>query len=147
MNNKTVLAAMGALVLTAGCNSNSAQNSTAANSADANAAATADTPVTQAALVGTWGQNNCTNTITLRDDGTASSSSAEQANNHWTLDGSTIVITSQGEEDIRMPATLTNGELHINGGGGAGQTTVFTRCPSDTQDDAGTNESENEAAE
>ena len=84
--------------------------------------------MTQEALVGTWGQANCTNTMTFAADGTATSTSAEQANSRWSLDGSTIVITSPGEADVRMPATLNNGELHINGGGGEGQSTVLTRC-------------------
>jgi hypothetical protein len=134
MNNKAALSAMAALALLAACNGDSADTAAGGNAAGAapssNAAAAAGTPVTREALVGTWGQNNCTNTMSFAADGTAESSSAQQANNRWSLDGSTIVI-----------ATLVNGELHLTGGGGEGQSTVLTRCEAEAA------ESENETAE
>ncbi|HEX8192143.1 MAG TPA: hypothetical protein VF552_04520 [Allosphingosinicella sp.] len=145
MNNKAALSAMAALALLAACNGDSADTAAGGNAAGAapssNAAAAAGTPVTREALVGTWGQNNCTNTMSFAADGTAESSSAQQANNRWSLDGSTIVIASPGEADVRMPATLVNGELHLTGGGGEGQSTVLTRCEAEAA------ESENETAE
>jgi len=145
MNNKAALTAMTALALLAACNSNSTETAQESNSAGAPAAGS---PVTQAALVGTWGQDNCTNSMTFAADGTATSMSAEQGNNRWSLDGSTIVITSPGEPDVRMPATLSNGELHLNGGGGEGQTTVLTRCASEAGAAApASTDGENEAAE
>ena len=132
MNSKaaTIVAA---LVLVAGCSGGSDETANAANSAGADsgassAAPAAGSPVTQATLVGTWGQANCTNTMTFAADGSATSTSAEQENSRWSLDGSTIVITSPGQEDVRMPATISNDELHISGGGGEGQSTVLSRC-------------------
>ena len=156
MNKKVALTAIAALVLVSGCNGDSADTANGTNSAAAGAAAAPaeGTPVTQAALVGTWGQANCTNTMTFNADGTASSMTAEQANNRWSLDGSTIVITSPGEADVRMPATLVNGELHISGGGGEGQSTILTRCETDAGaaaagegDNEAGSEAGNEAAE
>src|SRR5687768_4686254 len=148
MHNKTVLAAQAAVLLLAGCGGESAETANGANSAGAGSTApssVAESPVTREALIGTWGQSNCTNTMGFAADGTATSSSAEQADNRWSLDGSTIVITSPGEEEIRMPATLKNGELHISGGGGEGQSTVLTRC--ETDEDAGAVEADEEATE
>jgi hypothetical protein len=148
MYNRNVLVAKAAVLLLAACGGESAET---ANGADtevagpAEASNGAESPVTREALIGTWGQSNCTNTMGFAADGTATSSSAEQADNRWSLDGSTIVITSPGEEDIRMPATLKNGELHLNGGGGEGQSTVLTRC--ETDEDAGSGEADDEAAE
>jgi hypothetical protein len=153
MKNKAALTAMAALVLLAGCggggesgNTAEAANGAAAGAAANGAAAGAGDPVTREALVGTWGQANCTNTMSFAADGTATSSSAEQANNRWRLDGSTIVITSPGEEDVRMPATISNGALHLNGGGGEGQSTVLTRCEEEGAADNASGEAENEAA-
>ena len=149
MNTKAALTMAAALMLVAGCGGGSDATSNGANAAGATSAgnsAAAETPVTQAALVGTWGQANCTNTMSFAADGTATSSSAEQANNRWSLDGSTIVITAPGEADVRMPATLVNGELHINGGGGEGQSTVLTRCGDDAGAAAGGGENEAEQA-
>lgn len=154
MNTKAALTAIAALMLTAGCGDNSAETANGANSAaaPANASAAAGTPVTQAELVGTWGQGGCTNTMTFAADGTATSTSAQQANNRWSLDGSTIVIASPGEADVRMPATMVDGALHINGGGGEGASMVMTRCGTEegatgaAPADAG-NEAAEEAAE
>ncbi|HEY0014352.1 MAG TPA: hypothetical protein VGB79_16035 [Allosphingosinicella sp.] len=153
MNHKAALTIMAALVLVSGCNGGSEDTANGANAAGAAPAATsaapaAGSPVTEAALVGTWGQANCTNTMTFAADGTATSSSAEQANNRWSLDGSTIVITSPGEADVRMPATLSNGALNIDGGGGEGQSTVLTRCGNEAGRATGAaSDGENEAAE
>jgi hypothetical protein len=149
MNIKAALTAMAALMLVAGCGSDSAETANGANSAaaapaNASAASAAGTPVTQDALVGTWGQGGCTNTMTFAADGTATSSSAQQANNRWSLDGSTIVIASPGEEDVRMPATMVDGALHITGGGGEGASMVMTRCGTE---EGGATEAGNEAAE
>jgi hypothetical protein len=130
MNSKAA-ALMAALLLVAGCGGGSDETANAANSAGAGPAAAAPAegaPVTQATLVGTWGQANCTNAMTFAADGTATSTSSEQGDSRWSIDGGTIVITSPGEEDVRMPATISNGELHLNGGGGEGQSTVLTRC-------------------
>lgn len=103
MNIKAALTAMAALMLVAGCGSDSAETANGANAAaPANASAAAGSPVTQAELVGTWGQGGCTNTMTFAADGTATSTSAQQANSRWSLDGSTIVIASPGEADLRM---------------------------------------------
>lgn len=153
MNTKAALAAMAALMLTAGCGSDAAETANGANAAapaNASAASAAGTPVTEAALVGIWGQGGCTNTMTFAADGTATSTSAEQANNRWSLDGSTIVIASPGEADVRMPATMVDGALHINGGGGEGASMVMTRCGTEgdaaAADGAG-NETAEEAAE
>lgn len=152
MTNKAALTAMAALVLLAGCGGESGNTAEGANAAAAGSAANsaapgAGDPVTREALIGTWGQANCTNTMSFAADGTTTSSSAQQANNRWSLDGSTIVITSPGEEDVRMPATIVNGALHLNGGGGEGASTSLTRCEDAGAADNGTGEGENEAAE
>jgi hypothetical protein len=151
MNQKIALTALAALALVAGCNSNPAETANGANSADGSAngsGAAAGSEVTQAALIGTWGQDNCTNTMTFAADGTATSTSAQQSNNRWSLDGSTIVIASPGEADVRMPATIVNGELHLNGGGGEGASTTLTRCPANSGAAAATApDGENESAE
>ena len=151
MYNKAALAAKAALLLLAGCGGDSAETANGADSVGAGSAApsasAAGSPVTREALIGTWGQSNCTNTMSFAADGTATSSSAEQANNRWSLDGSTIVITSPGEDEIRMPATLNNGELHISGGGGEGQSTVLTRCGTEEDSTGSGNEADEEATE
>lgn len=138
MNNKPVLVATAALMLLAACGGDAAETANAASPDGAGSAASsasaAGSPLTEETLIGTWGQSDCTNTMSFAADGTATSSSAEQANNRWSLDGSTIVITSPGEEDIRMPATLIDGELHLTGGGGEGASTVLARC--ETEEDA-----------
>jgi hypothetical protein len=150
MNNKAALTAIAALVLVAACSSGSETandaNSSAANASGSSAAPAAGSPVTRETLVGTWGQANCTNTMTFDADGTATSTSAEQANNRWSLDGSTIVITSPGEADVRMPATIAGDQLLISGGGGEGQSTSLTRCEP-TGEAAGENAAAEEAAE
>jgi len=133
MNTKLAILAMTGLALAAGCN-RGATNSSANKSATGNSAAAAPgapagggTPVTSASLVGTWGQDNCTNTISFGADGTATSTTAKQENNRWSLDGSTVVITSPGQPDVRMPATISERGLHLSSG--EGQTAVFARCP------------------
>ena len=141
MKTKLAIVAMTGLVLVAGCNrgatNNSANGTNSANSSTTNnsaAAAPAAAPaaggaaLTQAALVGTWGQDNCSNSMTFAADGTATSTSSKIANTRWSLDGNTIVITSPGEPDTRMPATITDQGLQISGGGG-GATAVLARCP------------------
>ncbi|HEX8642568.1 MAG TPA: hypothetical protein VF702_01495 [Allosphingosinicella sp.] len=150
MNNKAALAVTAALVLVAGCNGGSDESANAANSVgggSANVPAVEGAPLTAAALVGTWGQAGCTNAMTFAADGTASSTSAEQTNNRWSLDGSTIVITSPGEADVRMPATLSGNELRISGGGGEGQSTVLTRCEVPSAAAGNATDGENEAVE
>ena len=143
MNTNPALIATAALMLLAACGGDAAEtaNSTSSGGAGsaASPAAAAGSPVTQETLIGTWGQSDCTNTMSFAADGTATSSSAEQDNNRWSLDGSTIVITSPGEEDIRMPATLIDGELHLTGGGGEGASTVLARC--ETAEDGAAGES------
>ena len=149
MYKRPALAAKAAVLLLAGCGGESAETANGANSAVPSSAA--ESPVTREALIGLWGQSNCTNTMGFAADGTATSSSAEQANNRWSLDGSTIVITAPGEEEIRMPATLKNGELHLTGGGGEGQSTVLTRCGTEEDaaapDSTGGNDAGEESAE
>ena len=141
MKTTYAILAMTGLALVAGCNSGSTNtsansanagiaNNSAAAAAPAAAPAVPGVPVTRAALVGTWGQDNCSNSMTFAADGTATSTSSEMANTRWSLDGSTIVITSPGESDTRMPATISDQGLHLNGGGGEGATTVLARCPS-----------------
>lgn len=149
MNNKAAMMAMAALLLAAGCDSGSTNSAEGANSANGGSAAPAGgSPVTQAALVGTWGQDNCTNSMTFAADGTATSTSSEQGASRWSLDGSTIVISSPGEADVRMPATMSDGELHLTGGGGEGRSAVLTRCTAERgADNAAAPGGENEAAE
>jgi hypothetical protein len=139
MKTKFAIVAMTGLALVAGCNrgstnssANSANSSTTNNSAapaTAGAPAAAGAPVTQASLVGTWGQDNCSNTMTFAADGTATSTSATIANTRWRLDGSTIVVTAPGEPDTRMPATISDQGLQLSGGGGEGASAVLARCP------------------
>jgi hypothetical protein len=138
MKTKFAILAMTGLALVAGCNRGAANNSAnAANgsttgnaSASARAAApAAGNPVTEATLVGTWGQDNCTNSMTFAADGTATSTSATIANTRWSLDGSTIVVTAPGQPDTRMPATISDQGLHLSGGGGEGASAVLARCP------------------
>jgi hypothetical protein len=136
MKIRFALVAMTGLAL-AGCNrgatNNSANasanstNSTNAAASSPGAAAAGGSPVTQAALVGTWGQDNCSNSMTFAADGTATSTTAQQGNNRWSLDGSTIVITSPGQPEVRMPATISGDNLQL--GNGQGQNTVLSRCP------------------
>jgi len=159
MNNRLALMMTAVLGLVAGCNGNPAEKANATESANTNASANAasgapssapatGSALTQASLVGSWGQANCTNMMTFNADGTAESTSAEQANNRWTLEGSTIVITAPGEPEIRMPATLKNGELHLTGGGGEGASTVLTRCEAEAgAAKSGSTERGNEAAD
>ncbi len=155
MNNKAVLMTMAALVLVTGCNRNAsnhgASNSNSSNLAEATATAPSaeaagGSPVTQASLVGTWGEDNCTNSMTFGADGTATSTSAVQGNNRWRLDGATIVITSPGQPDVRMSAAINGDNLQI--GNGQDQMAVLTRCATGqgAAPDAST-DSENEAAE
>ena len=148
MDNKAALAATAAFMLLAACGGGSPETVNGANTADAgSAASSAESALTSETLVGTWGQSDCTNTMSFAADGTATSSSAEQANNRWSLDGSTIVISSPGEDEIRMPAMLKDGELHLTGGGGEGKSTVLTRCETEEDSAAGGNEAEGEASE
>jgi hypothetical protein len=147
--NKAAMMALAALVLVAGCNSGSTESAEGnGGNGAASAAPVEGTAVTRETLIGAWGQNNCTNLMTFAADGTTTSTSSQQGASRWSIESGTIVITSPGGEDIRMPATIANGELHLNGGGGEGQTTTLSRCP----DAAGGNnaaaaEGGNEAAE
>jgi hypothetical protein len=45
------------------------------------------------------------------------------------VDGSTIVITSPGQPDTRMPATISDKGLLISGGGGEGVSALMAPCP------------------
>jgi len=128
------LVAITGLALVAGCN-RGATNTSANRSATNNSAAAAPAapgapaggaPVTQASLVGTWGQDNCTNTMSFAADGTATSSGATSDNVRWTLDGSTIVITAPGQPETRMGATMSGENLQLSN---QGQTMVMTKCP------------------
>jgi hypothetical protein len=139
MNNKTGFM-MIALVLVAGCNRGGTGNE-AGNSSNSAAAAAggpsgeaAGAPVTQASLVGTWGQDGCTNSMTFGADGTATSTSAQQGNNRWSLDGSTIVITSPGQPDVRMPATINGDTLQLRDDNGA--STALARCETEAGEEA-----------
>ena len=117
----------GATNNSANASANATNGTNAAAAAPAAPAAAGGSPVTQAALVGTWGEDNCKNSMTLAADGTATSTSAQQANNRWSLDGSTIVISSPGQPEVRMPATISGDNLQL--GNGQGQSTVLSRCP------------------
>lgn len=140
MKTQFAIVAMTSLALVAGCNrgstnssangaNGSTTNNSAAAAAPAAAPAAAGAPVTQASLVGTWGQDNCSNSMTFAADGTATSTTSKLANTRWSVDGSTIVVTSPGQPDTRMPATISDQGLHLSGGGGEGATAVLARCP------------------
>lgn len=153
MKYKAAMAPIAALALVAGCNSGSTDTAdgngaAAAGPAAASGAPAEGAPVTRETLVGAWGQDNCTNLMTFAADGSTTSTSSQQGASRWTVDAGTIVISSPGEEDIRMPATIANGELHLNGGGGEGQRTTLSRCPDGAgADNAAAPQGENEAAE
>lgn len=131
MKKITTLLAVGAFALVAACNNgattNGTANGSAGNSAAGNTTASAaGNPVTAETLAGTWGQDNCSNTMTFNADGTASSTGATSDNVRWTLDGSTIVITAPGQPETRMPATINGDNLNLSNA--QGQNTVMNRC-------------------
>jgi hypothetical protein len=136
MKTKFAILAMTGLALVAGCNrgstnssANSANGSVTNNSAaaaPAAAPAAGGTPVTQASLVGTWGQDNCSNTMSFAADGKATSSGATSDNVRWALDGGNIVITAPGQPETRMGATMSGENLQLTN---QGQTMLMSKCP------------------
>ena len=153
MKTNFAILAMTGLALVAGCNrgstnttANSANSSATNNSAaaaPAEAPAAAGTPVTQASLVGTWGQDNCSNTMSFAADGTATSSGATSDNVRWALEGADIVITAPGQPETRMGATMSGENLHLTN---QGQTMIMSKCPGTAGAAAETNATE-EASE
>ena len=111
-------------------NSSAATNSAAGAPATSNAPAGAGTPATSETLVGTWGQDNCSNTMTFAADGTATSTGATSQNVRWTLENGTIVLAAAGQPETRMPATISGDSLQLGSAGG--QSTVLTRCAAAT---------------
>jgi hypothetical protein len=142
MKTKFAILAISGLALLAGCN-RGATNSSVPN----NSAAAVGVPVTQASLVGTWGQDNCTNTISFGPDGSFSSTTAKQGDNSWSLDGGTVVMSSPGVPAVRMAGTISDQGLHLNSGAAAGQTAIFTRCATEEGAAPATLDSENQVAE
>jgi hypothetical protein len=150
MKTKFGIFAMSGLALGAGCNrgaTNSSVTNNTAAAAPTAAPAAVGVPVTQASLVGTWGQDNCTNTISFRPDGSFSSTTAKQGDNSWSLDGGTVVMSSPGVPAVRMAGTISDQGLHLNTGGAAGQTAIFARCATEEGAAPATRDSENEVAE
>lgn len=139
MRRSTAIMAATAILLVAGCNRGTGNNSTnaaaPANSTNSAAAAPAAAPapapaaggsVDQAFLVGHWGANgDCSRTLTFNADGTAVTSGDNEVG-RWRLEGNQLVTQGPGEAPQPVPVSRRGDTLILTGP--QGQQAALTRC-------------------